>query len=155
MLGPRHGRDCGRGDAPRRLRFRRETAVADQAAAHRGAGARRRTTQTPVGAHPWTRARGADRQESKVTQALREQVQQAAEQLIRRCCCSVNSDPDARPTRAFCTRYRARASKSRFSWSLPRSLGANPADAAVRQRTRRPCREVGALDQAAGGFAVL
>ena len=40
MSGPRHGRDRGRGHAPRRLRFHREAAVARQAAAHRQARAR-------------------------------------------------------------------------------------------------------------------
>ena len=34
-VGPRHGRDRGRGDAARRRRLRREAAVAREAAAHR------------------------------------------------------------------------------------------------------------------------
>ena len=60
---PRHGRDRRRGHAPRRLRFRREAAVADQAAAHGGAGARRGAPQAAVGARPRVGARRAHRQE--------------------------------------------------------------------------------------------
>ena len=46
-VGPRHRRDRGRGHASRRVRFRREAAVAAEAAAHRRARAGGRQAKAP------------------------------------------------------------------------------------------------------------
>ncbi len=97
----RHGRDRRRGHAARRLRFRREAAVPDQAAAHRGAGARRRAPQTPVGAQrrarrwrcPSARPRSPRRCANRCSRPP---------PAPRRCCSSANWAPDARLTRATC-----------------------------------------------------
>ena len=101
-VGPRHRRDRGRGDAPRRIRFRGEAAVADQAAAHRGARARCRAPQAAC-----RRARKAPRwrcpsasPRSRKCCANRYSRRPRAH---RRCCWSANWDRDARPMRATCT----------------------------------------------------
>ena len=66
-----NGRNGGRGDAPRRLRFRGEAALAHQAPAHRGAGARCRPPQALVRAGQGLGAGGADRQEQAHAGAAR------------------------------------------------------------------------------------
>src|SRR5271168_522099 len=68
---PWHGRDRRRGHAARRVRFRRKAAVADEIAAHRGAGARCRTPQTPLGTHSRVGAGRAHRQGKEYADAAR------------------------------------------------------------------------------------
>ena len=75
---PRHRRDRGRGHAPRRVRFRREAALAAEAAAHRGARARGRQAQAPRRQVAGRIADGAGRQEPRHAAAARRAAQIAA-----------------------------------------------------------------------------
>ena len=120
----------------------------DQAAAHGGAGARRRAPQAAVRARarverwpcPSARARSPRRCANRCNTPRR---------APPRCCCSVNWDPDARPTRATCIRC-PRAHRKPFFMVVAASLGADPA-AALFGSERDGSVELGALDQAAGG----
>ncbi len=68
---PRHCRDRGRSDAARRVRFRREAAVAREAPAHGGARARLRSQSPPVGSLAGAAADRAGRQEPRDARAAR------------------------------------------------------------------------------------
>ena len=110
---PRHGRNRGRGHAPRRLRFRREAAVAAEAAAHRGARAGGRQAQAPrrqvvrriARACPWAAAASC---------SSCAPISRRSPPTIHPCCWSARPAPAAKPSRASST-TPARAPRGRSS----------------------------------------
>ena len=110
---PRHRRDRGRGHAPRRIRFRREAAVAAEAAAHRRARSGGRKKEAPRRQVAGRLARRARRPQPRDAAAAR-RSRADRRRTIHRCCWSARPAPAARPSRDSSTR-RARAPRVRSS----------------------------------------
>ena len=121
MSGSRDGRDRGRGDAARRFRFRREAALADEAAEDGRARTRCRAPQAPVRAHARFEPGRSDRQEQGHAKPARAGSECRLERFAG-ACWSANWAPVARHTRATCT-LSAPARRSRSSWSSRRAWG--------------------------------
>ena len=110
---PRHRRDRGRGHAPRRVRLRREAAVAAEAAAHRRARAGGRQAQAP-GRQVVSRVAAACRSARAASCSSCAPSCSRSRATIRRCCWSASPAPGAKRSRASST-SRARAPRGRSS----------------------------------------
>ncbi len=149
---PRHGRDRGRSDAAGRFRFRREAAVADQAAEDRRARTRCRAPQAPVRAHARFEPGRPDRQEQGHAKPARAGSECRLERFAG-ACSSANWAPAARHTRATCT-PSAPARRSRSSWSSRRAWAPDPA-AALFGSERDGKVDPGRIRSGGGRLAVL
>ena len=101
-VGSRHGRDRGRGHAPRCLRFRRKAAVAGQAAAH----GRTRAGRALAPAQRQVRQRSGSRARRRSAAAAPSRSYAASSRgwppTARRCCCWGSPGPTVRRSRASC-----------------------------------------------------